>query len=87
MCLYDHLVSLLSSIDNSNNTKQSFDNIETLSHFLKMNKFVHKHPKTDKELQNFKKSDAFGVQQFNYQCEAFIKVKIEKNDFLKIEKI
>ena len=39
--LYDHLVQLLSAVDNMKQTERTFDEFEKLSHFLKSNKFQH----------------------------------------------
>lgn len=39
--LYDHLVQLLSAVDNMKQTERTFEDFEKLSHFLKSNKFQH----------------------------------------------
>lgn len=75
---YDHLVSLLSEIDSRKDVANGLDDIEKISNFLKMNKFVHSQPQSDEELRQAKAGDEQGTKQFSLQCEEFLKVRKTK---------
>ena len=74
ICLYDHLVSLLTTVDNTVDNSKTFENLENISHFIKSNKYVHFQPKSDQELKHKKDTDTFGVQRFSQKCQSFLTV-------------
>lgn len=74
-CLYDHIVSMLSTIDNLKSTDDTFENFEKLSNFLKENKFVHTQPISDTDLMGKKKVDRFGIKAHSKKCREFISTK------------
>lgn len=78
MNFYDHLVALLTEIDNTKETANSLDNLEKISNFLKMNKFIHFQPQSDEELKKPKTKCDFGVLDFSTECKNFLKVKRKK---------
>lgn len=74
-CLYDHLVQLLSAVDNMKQADGTFQDFEKLSHFLKSNKFQHKQPKTDLEVLNHKVEDKWGVKSHSKKQRDLLEIK------------